>query len=85
MNYPTRNKLCALADANNIEVFHVSGAEARANRFDGADCASAGWYYWQCFPGCLPEGDAMGPFPSALAALRDAYDNDYLGDTEGRA
>lgn len=20
-----------------------------------------GWYYWYCFPGCLPEGEADGP------------------------
>ena len=81
MHYPTRNELVALAATHNCEVFHVSGADARRNRFEGAEPANAGWHYWQCFPGCLPEGDAMGPFPSALAALRDAYDNDFLGDT----
>jgi hypothetical protein len=32
----------------------------------------AGWYWWSCFPGCLPDGDAIGPFASAEEALKDA-------------
>lgn len=34
--------------------------------------SQAGWYYWCCFPGCLPEGDAIGPFKTALEAAQDA-------------
>lgn len=34
--------------------------------------ALAGYYYWQCFHGCLPEGDAIGPFKTALDAAKDA-------------
>lgn len=33
-----------------------------------------GYFYWHCTPGCLPEGDAMGPYPTeteALAAARE--------------
>lgn len=30
-------------------------------------------FYWQaCFPGCLPDGDPMGPFRSEAAAIKDA-------------
>lgn len=30
-------------------------------------------FYWQaCFPGCLPDGDPVGPFTSYAAALEDA-------------
>jgi len=32
----------------------------------------AGWFYWACFPGCLPDGPAMGPFDSEAEALADA-------------
>lgn len=32
----------------------------------------AGFYYWYSSPGCLPEGDAMGPFPSIEACYDDA-------------
>lgn len=34
--------------------------------------ALAGIYYWTCFPGCLPEGDAIGPFKTADAAACNA-------------
>jgi hypothetical protein len=33
-----------------------------------------GWFYWFCFPGCMPEGSAMGPYKThgeALAAARE--------------
>lgn len=31
-----------------------------------------GWYWWPCFPGCLPDGDPVGPFNSSSAAYADA-------------
>jgi len=31
-----------------------------------------GWYYWFCFPGCLPDGEPTGPFDTEEAALADA-------------
>jgi hypothetical protein len=31
-----------------------------------------GWFWWYCFPGCMPEGPAMGPFSSYAEALQDA-------------
>ena len=36
--------------------------------------SEAGWYYWFCFPGCLPEGDPWGPFETendAIEACRE--------------
>jgi hypothetical protein len=35
-------------------------------------CPEPGWYWWSCSPGCLPDGDAVGPFDSAESALADA-------------
>ena len=32
----------------------------------------AGWWWWSCFPGCMPEGDPAGPFETKEAALADA-------------
>ena len=49
-----------------IEVFYVDKDWAR--EFGGRP----GWYWWACFPGCLPEGDAFGPFPTGYRAYRDA-------------
>jgi hypothetical protein len=31
-----------------------------------------GWYWWACFPGCVPDSDAAGPFVSAHDAHHDA-------------
>jgi len=37
------------------------------------DCTPlAGWYWWSCFPGCLPDSDPMGPFATEEEALSDA-------------
>ena len=39
-----------------------------------AECPDglSGWYWQACFPGCMPDGDAMGPFDSYDAAIMDA-------------
>ena len=31
-----------------------------------------GWFWWSCFPGCLPDSDPYGPFDSEQDALDDA-------------
>ena len=31
-----------------------------------------GWYWWTCFPGCLPDSDPSGPFETEAEALADA-------------
>lgn len=30
-----------------------------------------GWYWWPCFPGCMPDGEAIGPFETSEAAYAD--------------
>lgn len=35
----------------------------------------AGWYYWYCFPGCLPDSEPYGPFESEEAALKAMRDD----------
>src|SRR5512147_1800821 len=30
------------------------------------------WYWWSCFPGCLPDGEPNGPFETEEEALADA-------------
>jgi len=36
---------------------------------------TGGWFYWYCFPGCLPDSDAYGPFDSYAEALKDAQES----------
>ena len=59
------------------EVFHWSRREAYEYfRQDDPDAQifdyDAGWYWWSCFPGCLPDGEANGPFDSEELAIEDA-------------
>ena len=67
-----------------IEIFEVSEEEAANNRqkinidheSDEGLLTSAGWYWWPCFPGCLPDGDAEGPFDTGEEAQEDAQDTE---------
>ena len=36
---------------------------------------TGGWFWWACFPGCMPDSDATGPFASRAEALADAQSN----------
>lgn len=72
-----------------LEVFYVSArefAEASAETWMAeqladhdysptACCDSAGWYYWYCMPGCLPDSEPNGPFATEELALADAREN----------
>ena len=31
-----------------------------------------GYFWWSCFPGCLPDSDPIGPFDTEAEALADA-------------
>lgn len=60
-----------------VEVFYVDyGLETIHNLSEqmlalpGSE--TIGWYWWACFPGCLPDGEPMGPFDSEAEALEDA-------------
>lgn len=73
---PTReNDTWSLPD---VEVFYVSKGEARENAAgdsegeEASPMTEAGWYYWFCFPGCMPDSEAEGPFGTEDEALADA-------------
>ncbi len=38
--------------------------------------ATGGWFWWSCFPGCLPDSCANGPFDTAAEAEYDAQQQD---------
>jgi hypothetical protein len=57
--------------ATTVEVFHVERNAAQL---------TPGWYWWACQPGCLPDGDAVGPYGSEVETLGAARDE--LGDLE---
>ena len=33
-----------------------------------------GFYWWPCYPGCLPDGEPSGPFETEEEALENARD-----------
>jgi len=37
--------------------------------------ATGGYFWWSCFPGCLPDSPAFGPFKTRAEALADAQDS----------
>lgn len=47
-----------------------------------AEALSPGWYWWACFPGCLPDSEPNGPFDTREAAIADAQEDceDYEDD-----
>lgn len=56
-----------------IETFYRTMA---ANEVDGwrdgdGETMGAGWYAWECLPGCLPDGEPYGPYDSEAEALAD--------------
>ena len=53
-----------------LEVFYADAGEL-GDVSDG-EKNEAGWYYWFCFHGCLPDSDPVGPFESEAEALADA-------------
>ncbi len=55
-----------------IEVFYVNGKSGAAGDF--TDLFEKGWYWWSCFPGCLPDSDPFGPFATEAEALANAQD-----------
>lgn len=37
----------------------------------------AGFYWWTCCPGCMPDSEASGPFDTELEAIEDAGGGEY--------
>lgn len=58
-------------EARNATCFHEATA---------IEEAGTGWFWWSCMPGCLPDGEACGPFNTSQEAYNDAQDDDV--DTE---
>jgi hypothetical protein len=55
------------------EVFYAD--EGEVVPFYDWEPRKAGWYYWNCFPGCLPDGDPVGPFDTEDEAIDAAQES----------
>ena len=49
-----------------VEIFYADGAVARS-----FGTSEAGWFWWTCQSGSLPEGEPSGPFANSYLAYRD--------------
>jgi len=60
-----------------VEVFYMNDDEAVnyavMESAYGMD-AEAGWYWWSCFPGCLPDSEPFGPYDTEAEAVDAAQD-----------
>jgi hypothetical protein len=52
------------------EVFFADAGELGED--EEGEPNEAGWYWWACFPGYLPNSLPMGPFRTRKAALENA-------------
>ena len=59
--------------------FHLAGMNSRDRQrmldaIIAEEGITGGWFYWYCFPGCMPGSEAVGPFATHAEALADAQD-----------
>lgn len=50
-------------------------SKVREQMFDAmiaAEGIEGGWFYWYCFPGCMPDSEPYGPFTTQAEALAEA-------------
>ncbi len=63
-----------------VEIFYaLEGELDECLEHDGADIderTKAGWFFWACHPGCLPDGPPFGPFETRRDAWLEV--TDYL-------
>ena len=69
--YSSKSREMSETALPDIETFEVSEGD---DGNTGDLQLSPGWYWWGCFPGCLPDGDPIGPFDSEEEAIADAQE-----------
>ena len=62
-----------------VEVFYLDGTDGDDGTTltdeDGAPLPR-GYYWWPCFPGCMPDGEPNGPWETEAEAMEDATDEE---------
>lgn len=53
-----------------FEIFWHDGSKFTDD--EDEEALDPGWYWYACFPGCMPDGEPNGPFASSRLALEDA-------------
>jgi len=59
----------------NVEYFYHDGVNRSGEwnhpDYYGGEGAPEGWFWWPCFPGCLPDTDPIGPFSTKRECIAD--------------
>lgn len=58
-----------LPGLGSVEIFHLSDADQVQD--EEGEPLDEGCYWQACFPGCLPDGDPVGPFDTPFLAYED--------------
>lgn len=72
--YSDENREAETYALPDVEVFYWDMGDAEIETGDGIVPCQAGYYFWFCFPGCMPESDPYGPYESeedAIEAMKD--------------
>ena len=58
----------------NVEVYFLSTSAIQQDGLtdEDGDQLEEGWYWQSGFPGCMPDGEPNGPFPTQADALADS-------------
>lgn len=62
-----------------VEVFYhqherLEECTLECTRDEDGNCLGTGYYWWSCFPGCMPDSGPCGPFATREEAIADAQD-----------
>lgn len=61
-----------------LAAFNSRAREAMLDAIVAEQGIEGGWFYWYCFPGCMPDSDPVGPYATPQEARAAAQ-----ADAEG--
>ena len=61
----------------NVEVFFYTDYNYHVESPEEA--LEPGYYYWHCFPGCLPDSEPWGPYETEQEAIESAQEEAASG------
>lgn len=70
-----------------VEIFKVNASEANDKdsvfwNSDDDETRGPGWYFWWSMPGCMPDSDAFGPYPTMDEAEKEAVETFCDGECD---
>ena len=59
-----------------LEIFELTEFDLAEGEWtdENDEAMEPGWYWWSCFPGCIPDSEPVGPFDTETEALASAQE-----------